>query len=479
MSGCVRQLLGGTILGAVLVASAPGYAESLWSDPLRAMGEVSDNPARTPMTAGSSCTLAAQPQNPLSLLDAIESALCRNPQTRQAWANVKEQAAAVGASRAAYLPTLTASGSWSKASSRTKYADYPQENSTRKVHSREANLNLSWVLYDFGLRSANLENARQLLNAANATQDDTLQTVFLNTVQSFYEAQAGQALLTATTEAEQAAAESFKASEAKYRAGAGTQADKLQAQTSFAQASLKRAQAAGELQSALGSLAIVMGLRPDTPLTLAALGDAPDAPLLQQAVNDLIDDAVRTHPKLLAAKAQLKAAQAHIDATRAEGKPTLSLFATGDYSDTPITQETSLDTTINSRSIGVRINIPLYDGFSTKYKVRGAQAQAESKEAELANVEQQVMLDVWKSNQALRTEAENLKSTDILLRSARQSFDVAKGRYKAGVGNILELLKAQSDLASAQQQRILSLTNWQTARLRLAASLGRLQTDVI
>jgi outer membrane protein len=89
------------------------------------------------------------------------------------------------------------------------------------------------------------------------------------------------------------------------------------------------------------------------------------------------------------------------------------------------------------------------------------------------------MLEVWKSNQALRTEAENLKSIDILLRSARQSFEVAKGRYKAGVGNILELLKAQSDLAGAQQQRILSLTNWQTARLRLAASLGRLRTDGI
>jgi outer membrane protein len=47
------------------------------------------------------------------------------------------------------------------------------------------------------------------------------------------------------------------------------------------------------------------------------------------------------------------------------------------------------------------------------------------------------------------------------------------------VGNILELLKAQSDLASAQQQRIQALTNWQTARLRLAASLGQLRMDGI
>ena len=127
----------------------------------------------------------------------------------------------------------------------------------------------------------------------------------------------------------------------------------------------------------------------------------------------------------------------------------------------------------------MQINIPLFDGFSRKYKVRSAQAQAESKEAELANVEQQVTLEVWKSYQDMRTEAENLKTTKILVQSARQSFNAAQGRYKAGVGNVLELLKAQSDLASAEQGGILALTRWHTARLRLAASLGRLETEDI
>lgn len=100
-----------------------------------------------------------------------------------------------------------------------------------------------------------------------------------------------------------------------------------------------------------------------------------------------------------------------------------------------------------------------------------------SKDAELAGIEQQVTLEVWESNQALRTEAENLHNTDILLRKARQSFEVAHGRYKAGVRNILKLLKAQSDLVNAQQKRTLSLTSWQTVRLRLATSLGRLRID--
>lgn len=467
------------LLALALLVSAPSRADSIWADPLRTANAVTNTPATALLAGSNSCGFSPQLPNPLTLLDAVERALCRNPQTRQAWANVKTQAAALGVSRAAYLPTLTMGGSWSKTDNRTTYPDFPQADSALKTHSSDINLNLSWVLYDFGLRAANLENARQLLNAANAAQDDTLQTVFLNTVQNFYQAQAAQAMLAATMDAEQAAQRSFQASEAKHAAGAGTLADKLQAQTSYAQASLKRAQAAGDLQSAIGTLAITMGWRPDTALTLADLGrQAADAPLLQQAVGDLIAEAARTHPKILAARAQLKSAQAQVDAARADGRPTLSLFATGDRNDTPINQVSSRQT-IASRSIGLQINIPLLDGFSRKYKVRGAQAQAESKQADLENVEQQVMLEVWKSDQALRTEAENLNTTDILLRSAKQSFDVAQGRYKAGVGNILELLKAQSDLASAQQQRIQALTNWQTARLRLAASLGQLRMDGI
>lgn len=217
-----------------------------------------------------------------------------------------------------------------------------------------------------------------------------------------------------------------------------------------------------------------MVFRPDTPLVLATLGNAADAPLLPQSVDDLIADAVRTNPKIVAAPAQLKAAQAQVDADRAEGRPTLSLLATGDLSDTPITQ--SSRQTISSRSIGVQIAILLFDGFSRMYKVRGGQAQAESKEAELDNVKQQVMLEVWKSYQGLGTEIENLKSTDILLRSARQSFDVAKGRYKAGVGNILELLKAQSDRAGAQQQCIQSTIN-HASMARAVVTTGRERTE--
>jgi outer membrane protein len=199
-------------------------------------------------------------------------------------------------------------------------------------------------------------------------------------------------------------------------------------------------------------------------------------------VDGLIEQAVRNHPKMLAAQAQLEAARARIDATSAGGLPTVSLVATYDHSGvgaTPINNQGSSRQGVDNQEIGLQVSIPLFEGFGRHYKVREAQAQAESRQAELAGAEQQVSLEVWKSYQAMRTGLENLKATQTLVLSARQSFEVAQGRYKFGVGNIIELLKAQSDLSSAKQQRLLAMARWQTSRLRLATSLGQLGVEDI
>src|SRR5574340_211170 len=147
----------------------------------------------------------AQPLNrALNLLDVVNLALCNNPKTREAWANARVQAAQVGVSKAGYLPG---------------------------------------------------EAAGQLLAAAGATQDSTVQTLFLAAVQAYYQEQAAIAALDAALESERAARASFAAAEARYAAGSATPADKLQARTAYSPATLNRITAEGNLKNAQGALA--------------------------------------------------------------------------------------------------------------------------------------------------------------------------------------------------------------------------------
>ncbi len=96
-----------------------------------------------------------------------------------------------------------------------------------------------------------------------------------------------------------------------------------------------------------------------------------------------------------------------------------------------------------------------------------------SKNAQLDQVRLQVALDVWTAYQNLTTATQSLRTTADLLDSAEQSARVALGRYKAGVGSILDVLNAQSALASARQQRIQSTFNWNISRATLGTGYGQ------
>ncbi|HEY8355504.1 MAG TPA: TolC family protein [Methylophilaceae bacterium] len=404
----------------------------------------------------------------LTLADVVNIALCNNPQTREAWASARQQAAQLGVARSAYLPSIsnTTSGSLGVASPQSPTRDNPYSNISN-------NLVASYLLYDFGNRDANLENARQLLLAASASQNSVIQSLLLNVVQSYFQVQAGIASVEAAIESEKASEESFKAAEARYKAGVATPADKLQAQTSLAQATLARITAEGSLKTAYGNLANVMGLDASHPLTLAPRTSVNPEQNLEQDINALIEEARQRRPDLLASEAQLRAAEASIAASRAAAKPTVSLSVSNS------SQNGSDISSSNTGTIGLSVSIPLFDGYGPSYRIRSAEALAEARAAQRDRLRLQISLDVWNAYQALRTAGQSVRAAEALLASAEESSRVALGRYRAGVGNILDTLNAQSALASARQQKIQADLNWNIARAALAQAMGALDHAMI
>jgi len=401
------------------------------------------------------------PGTPLGAVEVVDLALCNHPQTREVWANARAQAALVGVARSAWLPGLD--GRLSAGRTLTEGRDFNQNS---------AALTLSWLLFDFGQRSANLENASQLLNAFAATQDATVQTLFLAALQSYYTAQATRAAVLATTEAERAARESFAAADARYNVGAGTPADRLQAQTALSQATLNRIRSEGDARNALGVLANAMGFSARQPIRLDDIPAALPNAAFQQDVDALIADAQARRPDLKAAEAQVKAAEAGVDYARALGRPTVSL-STG-----PTWQEVGGVST-HVGNVGITLNVPIFAGFETTYRVRSAAAQVDAKAAQRDRIRSQVALDVWKAYQSLTTATQSLKTTADLIASAEQSERVALGRYKAGVGTVLEVLAAQSALANARLQRIQAALDWHVFRATLAQAMGALDYTLL
>ena len=405
---------------------------------------------------------------PLNLSQVVEAALCNNPQTQQAYATARVQAAQLGIAKSAYLPTLD-----DKIGTNVNI-NTPELASRSNPYSNLTNsLVASYLLYDFGSRDANLESARQLLQAASATQNSVVQSVLLNAIQAFYQVQANIASLMAANESEIASKESFKAAQARYLAGVSTPADQLQAQTLFAQNTLTRITAEGTLKTSYGTLANVMGLVANTTIKLVPSLMVQPLDSIEQDINILIEQAQNRRPDLMASEAQLKAAQAAIESSRAASKPTVSVSLSNSFSDG------SRISNADNSAVGLSISIPIFGGYAPTYRIRAAEANADLRSAVRDQLRLQISLDVWSAYQNLRTSNESIRAVAVLVSSAEESSRVALGRYKAGVGNIIDTLNAQSTLASARQQQIQANLNWNIARSALAQSIGGLDNAMI
>ena len=408
----------------------------------------------------------ASPAGTLSLAAAVDLALCRNPATRSAWATARQQAAALGSAESALLPSVGVTGGESRYYG--AHVDVTGAIDSNPQNTSDAVLSLSWTLYDFGARGGRISSARHLLDAAAATANSVSQQTVLNVVQSYYGVIAADASLNAANTTEAASARSLEVARTLSEGGAGTLADVLQAETAYDQALLTRVQLAATTKSARGTLAVTLGLPADQTLTLEAQSVPDDVPALTARISDLMSEAMRQRPDLAAALAQRDAAEANITVARAAGRPSISISAGRDLIDTSgIPRQ-------NYSLVGLNITVPIFTGFNVAYGVRQAQAQLEASEANADQARLAVSLGVWNAYYSLDSANQQLAVTSGLIKTAEQNNDVALGRYKAGVGTIVDVLTAQAAAALARQTRINSELAWQVARTQLALALGRL-----
>lgn len=464
---------------ALIFGSLPARSTFL-EDPWHVMGEVAPSATQSMLQEGG--VSATCPQGgvgaPLSLFEAIERTLCANPKTRGAWADIKASAAALGVARAAYLPTLNGSMQYIGEHVRSDVLGQPAMDSHHNEHVSTQTLSLNWVLFDFGGRDADLDSAKKLLVAAEANLDVALQTAFINAAKDYYAAETGLARLQAMQYVEQVAENSFKAASARMERGATGAADMLQAKTAYIQATYNRVKAESTYRSAQGVLAVDMGLPAQVKLTLPPPNSVGNVePPLSSAIGDLIEEAQRRHPTILAAQAQWESAQAKAALLKAQGLPTLSIIAQSSRNNQPTSVglgQPELPAMTRDNYLGVKLDVPLFEGQGRTYRIRQAEEQAESQREAMHDAQRQVASAIWSNYQELLANTQNFTTTSEGLEVAQKAVSVMQGRYRGGMGNILELLNAQSALAKAEEQHIEAQTDWYTSRLQLAASLGNI-----
>jgi outer membrane protein len=404
--------------------------------------------------------------NRLTIADVVDLALGNSPQTRATWADARAAAAVYGSAQGHLYPALEldAAGGPSKA-----IAAFPGIPATRS--SLTTSLNLSYVLLDFGQRGGAMAAAHEALFAADLTHNSTVQGVVLQAESAYFTYQASRGLYDAADTATRTAQTNLDAANRRHDVGLATIADVLQASTALSQAKLNEQTAAGNIQAARAQLALALGLAANSRFDVAP--DTGIAPILQLSdnIDSVVARAVRDRPDVAAARALARQSQQQVRQARSTTLPTVTLGASGGnvQSDLAILAG-------NTYALTFGVSVPIFSGFSHEYDIVAAKENAVAAASRSEQVRLTAISQVFTSYYALQTATQRVSTSAELLTSAVQSEEVARGRYSEGVGSILDLLTAQSALADARAQSVLSRWTWYASLAQLSHDAGVLGT---
>lgn len=406
----------------------------------------------------------------LDLAALVDLALRQSPSTRDTWQRARAAAAAYGAARGAYYPTLSTelAQNWVQTGVSEGLGEYQGRSGTFAASA-------DYLLLDFGGRGASVEAARQALLAANWTQNQSIQDVLLGVAQAYYVYLGRQALVRAAETTLADATTSRVAAQQRLDYGAGTIADVYQAQADEARARYVLVGARGQVETARGVLATAVGWPANAAFEVdAAPPPAPER--LAAGVEQLIAAAQRDRPALAAARAAVLEQQQALRRAESARWPTLSAAGWIErefvhFNGGP-PMNTGQDIANDNYQAGLVLSAPLFEGFALRNAVTGARATLAASRAQLERREQEVIDDVWAAYFTFVTAQQQLMASRALVASAAQSYDVSLERYRLGAGDVVQLLNTLATLAGARAILVESETGLAISYAQLLHATG-------
>jgi len=328
----------------------------------------------------------------------------------------------------------------------------------------------SYLLFDFGGRSASIEAARQSLISANWTHNRNIQAVILSVLTNYYKHLEAKALFAAKEEDIKDANENLNAAQGQFSAGVKAKLDVLLSKSNLANTQLDLEKDRGLVKTTLGQLATSLGMPANMIFSVEDLPEEVEMEKINDSMDELIAIAKVERPDLASAEANWNMMQENVTIAWSLGMPTLTANAN------IIGASNAHHSLANSRQYNgfLTLNVPIFTGFLHVNQTRSAIANANATYANWKLQEEGVILDVVTSYYDYKTAVETVKFSNKYFEYTNEAYDVAFASYKSGVGTILDLLAAQSALSNARAQKIQAKTQWITSITNVAYATGQL-----
>lgn len=389
---------------------------------------------------------AAQGQEVWSLDQCVEYAIAHNISVRQADLQVSQADLSVTSAKDAFLPNLSGQVNEGFNFGRGLTADNTYAN--RNTSNFQWGVNLSVPLFN-GLqdvRQLNVARAQmqQYLLEAEVAKDDVTLNVIAQYLQVLY---SKEILQSAKTQLDYSSYE-VERQRALLEAGKVAEANLYDAEALQAQDRLQVTTAENDVKVALVNLANLLQLKSADSFDIAPIEE--EQPFIP-GPDIVYARALECNHSIQSARSSIKVAQENISLARAGYIPRLNFnasFGSSYYTVSGIPSDPFGTQMRNNLStyLGFSLNIPIFDGFSTRNNIRRARLSETSALLELERRE----TDLYKTIQLAYTQATGARdkylTSQQTLEKTRLSFEATLEKYNLGRATPAEFEQAKNNL---------------------------------
>ncbi|MGQ9688983.1 MAG: TolC family protein [Desulfobaccales bacterium] len=443
------------------------------------------------LTAGAKSVLAQEAGGRLTIQEAVNLALKQNPsikESKERMTSAKEQ---IGISRAGLLPQINFMGSYyygtafgrglgslssggsgalSGGGSSPLSGSIPAGVSASPLAVDLSPLNyysyrftLNQLIFDFGKTPGQVATSKAAFKEAAESLANTRQQVARDTRTAYYGYLAAMKAQKVAEENVRQNQELLKQAQGFYQVGLRARIDVTKAEANLMNAEASLIKAKNLVAVSRVTLMTVLGLK-DWPYT--SVEDILEVEHKVQSLEELKAQALNQRPEILGNRYQQEGNQASIRVARAGYFPTLSSTASFGWQgyNPPLN---------DSWWLGAMVNFPLFEGLATTHTLRQAKANLRTTQANAEVLTLNVTKEVEQSYLDVQSAKEVIRANRKAREAAAENLRLAWGRYKAGVGDIIEVTDAQVQFAQADLNYVRALYDYKVAEANLDKAIGR------